>query len=40
MWLVGLTPVAGFYFWGGCYMLSAVLFLLLKETGPYIRTAS
>ena len=39
MWLVGLTPVAGFYFWGGCYMLSAVLFLLLKETGPYIRTA-
>ncbi len=40
MWLVGLTPVAGFYFWGGCYMLSAVLFLLLKETGPYIRMAS
>jgi len=40
MWLVGLTPMAGFYFWGGCYMLSAVLFLLLKETGPYIRTAS
>ncbi len=39
MWLVGLTPVAGFYFWGGCYMLSAVLFVLLKETGPYIRTA-
>ncbi len=39
MWLVGLTPVAGFYFWGGCYMLSAVLFLLLKETGPSIRTA-
>ena len=40
MWLVSFTPVAGFYFWGGCYMLSAVLFLLLKETGPYIRTAN
>ena len=38
MWLVSFTPVAGFYFWGGCYMLSALLFLLLKETGPYIRT--
>ena len=39
MGLVAITPVAGFYFWGGCYMLSAVLFLLLKETGPRVRQA-
>ena len=39
MWLVSMNPTAGFYFWGGCYMLSAVLFLLLKETGPRVRQA-
>lgn len=33
MWLVDMTPSLGFWFWGGCYMLSAVLFLVLKETG-------
>ncbi len=37
MWLVSLTPVAGFVFWGGCFMLSACLFLFLKETGPRVR---
>ena len=39
MWLVDITPAAGFFFWGGCYMLSAVLFLFLKETGPRVRQA-
>lgn len=34
MGLVGTNPVAGFAFWGGCYALSACLFLVLKETGP------
>lgn len=37
MWLVSFTPVAGFVFWGGCFMLSACLFLFLKETGPRVR---
>jgi len=37
MQLVRLSPVAGFAFWGGCYALSALLFLLLKETGPRAR---
>jgi nitrate/nitrite transporter NarK len=36
-WLVNITPVAGFAFGGGCYVLSALLFLLLKETGPRVR---
>ncbi len=39
MWLVDITPGAGFFFWGGCYMLSAVLFLFIKETGPQVRQA-
>ena len=34
MSLVSMNPVAGFAFWGGCYALSACLFLVLKETGP------
>jgi nitrate/nitrite transporter NarK len=37
MRLVNLTPAAGFAFGGGCYALSALLFLLLKETGPRTR---
>jgi len=32
--LVELNPVAGFAFGGGCFALSGILFLLLKETGP------
>jgi len=39
MRLVSTNPVAGFAFWGGCYVLSALLFLLLKETGPRVRRA-
>ncbi len=35
--LVNLNPVAGFAFGGGCYALSGLLFLLLKETGPRVR---
>lgn len=38
-WLVQLTPTAGFAFGGGCYALSGLLFLLLKETGPRMRLA-
>ena len=34
MSLVTMNPIAGFVFWGGCYALSACLFLVLKETGP------
>lgn len=34
MGLVGSNPVFGFAFWGGCFALSACLFLFLKETGP------
>ncbi len=34
MGLVSMNPVLGFMFWGGCLVLSATLFLLLKETGP------
>lgn len=37
MSLASVTPVAGFAFGGGCYALSALLFLLLKETGPRVR---
>ncbi len=33
MSLVERTPLAGFVFWGGCYALSGILFLGLKETG-------
>lgn len=40
MSLVNAEPTAGFLFWGGCYVLSAVLFLLIKETGPRVRKAS
>ena len=36
-WLVEINPVAGFAFGGGCFALSGVLFLLLKETGPRVR---
>ncbi|MGE0821441.1 MAG: nitrate/nitrite transporter [Candidatus Binatia bacterium] len=39
MRLVETTPVAGFAFGGGCYVLSGLLFLLLKETGPRVRIA-
>jgi MFS family permease len=39
MSLVNANPVAGFAFWGGCYVLSALLFLLIKETGPRTRKA-
>ena len=39
MWLVDVNPVTGFFFWGSCYMASAVLFLALKETGPRSRRA-
>jgi nitrate/nitrite transporter NarK len=38
--LAETTPVAGFAFGGGCYVLSGLLFLLLKETGPRVRGAS
>lgn len=34
MSLVEINPLAGFVFWGGCYALSGLLFLGLKETGP------
>jgi MFS family permease len=37
MSLVNAEPTAGFVFWGGCYVLSALLFLLIKETGPRVR---
>ena len=37
MSLVSVTPIAGFAFGGGCYVLSALLFLLIKETGPRTR---
>ena len=40
MSLVETEPTAGFLFWGGCYVLSALLFLLIKETGPKIRRVS
>jgi nitrate/nitrite transporter NarK len=40
MSLVDITPVAGFAFGGGCYVLSALLFLLLEETGPRVRRAA
>ena len=40
MSLVNAEPTAGFLFWGGCYVLSALLFLLIKETGPKVRTIS
>jgi MFS family permease len=36
--LVDITPVAGFAFGGGCSVLSGLIFLLLKETGPRVRT--
>lgn len=39
MWLVDVAPVFGFWFWGATYMLSAVLFMLLKETGLRARAA-
>jgi nitrate/nitrite transporter NarK len=39
MGLVGINPVLGFAFWGGCYATSGCLFLLLKETGPRVRQA-
>jgi hypothetical protein len=32
MGLVGINPVLGFAFWGGCYAIS-------KETGPRVRQA-
>lgn len=35
--LAEISPVAGFTFGGVCYVLSALLFLLLKETGPRVR---
>lgn len=34
MSLVNFDPTAGFIFWGCCYVLSALLFLLIRETGP------
>jgi MFS transporter, ACS family, hexuronate transporter len=37
MSLASVAPVAGFAFGGGCFALSALLFLLLKETGPRVR---
>jgi len=37
MGLASVTPSAGFAFGGGCYALSALLFLLIKETGPRAR---
>jgi nitrate/nitrite transporter NarK len=37
MSLASVNPVAGFAFGGVCYALSALLFLLLKETGPRVR---
>jgi nitrate/nitrite transporter NarK len=40
MRLVETMPVAGFAFGGGCYVLSGLLFLLLKETGPRVRGTS
>jgi nitrate/nitrite transporter NarK len=35
--LVEMNPVAGFAFGGGCYALSGLLFLFVKETGPRTR---
>jgi nitrate/nitrite transporter NarK len=37
MSLASVAPAAGFAFGGGCFALSALLFLLLKETGPRVR---
>src|SRR5262249_19255519 len=37
MRLASVAPAAGFAFGGGCFALSALLFLLLKETGPRVR---
>jgi nitrate/nitrite transporter NarK len=37
MRLIEFSPTAGFAFGGVCYALSALLFLLLKETGPRVR---
>lgn len=35
--LAEMSPVAGFAFGGVCYALSALLFLLIKETGPRVQ---
>jgi hypothetical protein len=32
--LASTTPLAGIAFWAACYAGSALLFLLLPETGP------
>jgi hypothetical protein len=37
MSLVSAQPLAGFAFWGGCYVLSSLIFLLVKETGLRAR---
>jgi hypothetical protein len=33
MLFVAIDPVLGFVFWMGCYVLSALLFLTIRETG-------
>ena len=33
MVFVAIDPVLGFVFWMGCYVLSALLFLTIRETG-------
>jgi hypothetical protein len=35
--LASATPLAGIGFWAACYAGSALLFLLLPETGPRAR---
>jgi hypothetical protein len=35
--LASTTPLAGIGFWAACYAGSALLFLLLPETGPRAR---
>ena len=36
MGLAEARPIAGFFFWSGCYILAACLFLVVKETGPKV----
>jgi len=38
--LASATPLAGIGFWAACYAGSAMLFLLLPETGPRAQAAA
>jgi len=37
MSLANTEPKTAFLFWGGCYALSSLVFLLVKETGPRVQ---